>query len=244
MARAKKSMKGGQRKARGPGLGTFLAGSPGAQVAVATRPDIQILCVARNLQPPGGIPGEEVTLYTVEAVEDSGALVNGEEAEIRWECQLLAEDIMEEVEVVADKEQEQQSSQELEEKTVEEQGLKRHGGLSEQPVLDVLQSLAALQMELRSEHEKNHWAYVSFMLKNHHSRKCHLAWRSAIIQGIADFWINAVSLLLLVGVHLLGGEGGGAEARGCVRVRAQEGRWRSVKEVWSWTMAGSKGTAK
>ncbi|KAF4008062.1 hypothetical protein G4228_019622 [Cervus hanglu yarkandensis] len=144
-----------------------------------------------NLQPPGGIPGEEVTLYTVEAVEDSGALVNGEEAEIRWECQLLAEDIMEEVEVVADKEQEQQSSQELEEKTVEEQGLKRHGGLSEQPVLDVLQSLAALQMELRSEHEKNHWAYVSFMLKNHHSRKCHLAWRSAIIQGIADFWINA-----------------------------------------------------
>ena len=58
----------------------------------------------------------------MEAVQDSQTLVDGDVAGIRWEFWLLAEDIMEEVEVVADEEQKQWSSQELEEKTVEEQG--------------------------------------------------------------------------------------------------------------------------
>ena len=64
---------------------------------------------------------------------------------------------MEEVEVVADEEQKQGSSQDLKEKTLEEQGLERPGGPSEWPALAALKALAALQVELRSHHEKTAW---------------------------------------------------------------------------------------
>ena len=71
-------------------------------------------------------------------MDDSGALVDRDEAGIWRECQLLAEDVMEKVEVVAGEEQFQRSSQELD-KTVEEQGLERPGGPSERPMPDALQ---------------------------------------------------------------------------------------------------------
>ena len=57
--------------------------------------------------------------------------MDGDLAGIGRGFHLLAEHIMEEVEVVADEEQEQRSFRELEEKTVEEQGQERPGGLSE-----------------------------------------------------------------------------------------------------------------
>uniref|UniRef100_A0A8B9WYY8 Testis-specific Y-encoded protein 1-like n=1 Tax=Bos mutus grunniens TaxID=30521 RepID=A0A8B9WYY8_BOSMU len=132
----------------------------------------------------------------VEAVEEGEALVDGDVAGIGREFQLLAEDIMEEVEVVADEEQEQRPSQELEEKTVEEQGQERPGGPCERQELDAVQALAALQVELSSEREQNRRAYVQFMRKNHQRRKRHLARRSAIIQGIPGFWAKAVSFAL------------------------------------------------
>ncbi|XP_059740252.1 testis-specific Y-encoded protein 1-like [Bos taurus] len=137
-------------------------------------------------------PGQEATLFRVEAVEEGEALVDGDVAGIGREFQLLAEDIMEEVEVVADEEQEQRPSQELEEKTVEEQGQERPGGPCERQELDALQALAALQVELSSEREQNRRAYVQFMRKNHQRRKRHLARRSAIIQGIPGFWAKAI----------------------------------------------------
>nr|CAI9690161.1 unnamed protein product [Rangifer tarandus platyrhynchus] len=87
-----------------PGLRTFLAGSPGAQGTVATWPAIVMLCAAGTLQPPVGTPGEEVTLYMMEAVEDCRDLVDGEEVGIGRECHWLGEHIMEEVEAVADEE--------------------------------------------------------------------------------------------------------------------------------------------
>ena len=65
-------------------------------------PAVVMLSTAVTLQPPVGTPGEEVTLYMVEVVYDSGAMVDREETGIRWECQLWAEDVMEEVKVVAD----------------------------------------------------------------------------------------------------------------------------------------------
>ncbi|KAJ1057324.1 hypothetical protein K5549_022101, partial [Capra hircus] len=102
--------------------------------------------------------------------------------------QLLAEDIIEDVEVVADEEQQQGSSQELEEKTVEEQSQERPGGPSELPALDVLQALATPQVELSSESEKNLRAYVWFTCKSHQRRRRDLAQKNAIIQGIPDFW--------------------------------------------------------
>lgn len=58
-------------------------------------------------------------------MQDSETLVDGDVAGIGWKFQLLAEDIMEEVEAVADEQWEQWSSQELEEKTVKEQGQDR-----------------------------------------------------------------------------------------------------------------------
>uniref|UniRef100_A0A8B9WSG7 Testis-specific Y-encoded protein 1-like n=1 Tax=Bos mutus grunniens TaxID=30521 RepID=A0A8B9WSG7_BOSMU len=140
---------------------------------------------AGTLQPPVVTPSEEAILFRVEAVQDSQTLVDGDVAGIGREFRLLAEDIMEEVEVVADEEQKQWSSQELEEKTVEEQGQDRPGGPSEHQALDVLKALAALQVELSSECEQNHRAY-------HQRRKHHLAWGSAIIQGIPGFWAKTI----------------------------------------------------
>ncbi len=57
--------------------------------------------------------------------EDGRALVDGDVVGIRRVFQLPVEDIMEEVEVSADEEQQQGSSQELEEKMLEEQGQER-----------------------------------------------------------------------------------------------------------------------
>ena len=76
-------------------------------------PAIAMLCMARTLQPPVGTPGDEVTLNMVEAVEDGGARVDREEAGIGQECQLLAEEVMEEVEVVVDEEWDHGSPQRL-----------------------------------------------------------------------------------------------------------------------------------
>ena len=83
---------------------------------------------------------------------------------------------------------------------VEEQGQERPGSTTELPGQDVLQALAALQVELSSEHEKNCRAYLHFMHKNHQRRKPDLARRCAIIQSIPYFWAIAVSFLLLLGV--------------------------------------------
>ena len=77
---------------------------------------------------------------------------------------------------------------------VEEQGQERPGSMTELPGQDVLQALAALQVELSSECEQNRRAY-------HQRRKHHLAWRSATMQGIPGFWAKTVSFLLLLWVR-------------------------------------------
>uniref|UniRef100_A0A452FID1 Uncharacterized protein n=1 Tax=Capra hircus TaxID=9925 RepID=A0A452FID1_CAPHI len=127
-------------------------------------------------------PGEDATLFRVEAGEDSEAQVDGVMAGFRRDFQLL------DVEVVPDEEQQQGSSLELEEKTVEEQCQERPGGPSELPALDVLQALVTLQGDLSSEPEKTCRAYVWFTCKSHERRKRDLAQKSAIIQGIPVFW--------------------------------------------------------
>ena len=92
---------------------------------------------------------------------------------------------------------------------MEEQGQERPGSAIEIPGQDALQALAALLVELSSEHKKNCRAYFQFMCKNHQRRKPDLAWRSAIIWGIPCFWAIAVSFLLLFEV-CCSGRGGGA----------------------------------
>ncbi|KAB0340026.1 hypothetical protein FD755_024816 [Muntiacus reevesi] len=142
------------------GLRTFLAGGPGAQGARSPSPWWRRWRTARGR---------------------GGPLVDGDEAGIGRECQLLAED-----------ERDQGSSQELEEKTVEEQGLERPRGPSERPAPNALQARTALQLEVSSLHEENRRAYVRLMRMNHLRRKRHLARRSAILQGIPGFWAKAI----------------------------------------------------
>ena len=65
-----------------------------------------ILWATGTLQPPVFTSGEKATLFRVEVVEDIKALVDGDVVGIRQELQLLVDDIMGEVEVVADEERE------------------------------------------------------------------------------------------------------------------------------------------
>ena len=51
------------------------------------------------------MPDKEATLFRLEVVDDSEALVDGDVAGIGWGFQLPEEDIMEEVEIVADEHQ-------------------------------------------------------------------------------------------------------------------------------------------
>ena len=138
-----------------------------------------------------------------------------------------------------------------------EQVLERCRGPSEQPAIDVLHALSALHFEVSSKHEEMCQSYFRFMHMKHLGRKYHLARRSAILQGIPDFWAKTVYFLLLLGVWLSGRGGGSmAEAGACARVgsrwggmfrcwvKAQDGCHRLLREVWSWAVAGSKGTAE
>ena len=65
-------------------------------------PAIMMLCATGTLHTSVVMPGEEATLFKVEVMEDSKALVDTDVAGIRLVFQGLAEDIMEEVEIVAD----------------------------------------------------------------------------------------------------------------------------------------------
>ena len=76
--------------------------SLGSQGDGAPWPVLVMLCMAGTLQPPVVTPGEDATLFRVEAGEDGEAQVDGVVAGIRWGFQLLAEDIFEDVEVVPD----------------------------------------------------------------------------------------------------------------------------------------------
>ena len=121
---------------------TFLVVSPGAQGDGAPQPALVMLCTAATLQPPVVTPGEDATLFKVEAAGDGGALVDRDMAGIRRVFQLLMENIMEELEVLADEEQQQGSSQDLEEKMLGDQVQEWLGGLNELLALDTLQALA------------------------------------------------------------------------------------------------------
>ena len=122
--------------------------------------------------------------------------------------------------MVAEEEQGKLPSQEREDKLEEQdQENPRTGASSDQPPLEALEALAALQVQLSSPNEKDPRAYLQLQRKDHQKRKHPLNQRSAIIQGIPGTWGKAVSLLLLLlGQMLRGGEGTGAG--GGVGVRA------------------------
>lgn len=174
----------------GPGEGVItpgswiLAVSPGLHEGGALGPSSPV-GAAEAMQAPGGVPGEEATLYWVEAVEEGAALEEGEVAGIGQDVQLLVLDVMEEVEVVVYEEQEQVSSEE------QGQELARPGTPSDRPALE---ALAALQLELEPVNKQAQRAHARLKHKNCQRRTLHLEHRSAIIQGIRGFWVEVVSL--------------------------------------------------
>ena len=159
----------------------ILVVSPGPHEGGALGPT-GLVGAAEAMQAPGGVPGEEAVLFWV---EEGAALEEGEVAGIGQEFQLLVLDVMEEVEVVVYEEQEQVSS--------EEQGQEhpRPGTPSDRPALE---ALVALQLELDPVNKKAQRAHARLKHKNCQRRRVHLEHRSAIIQGIPGFWVEVVSL--------------------------------------------------
>ena len=150
---------------------------------------------------------------------------------------LLVEDIIEEVEVVAEEEQGKLSSQEREEKP-EEQGQEHPstGASSDQPPLEALEALAVLQVELSSTQETDPKAYLRLQRKDHQRRKRPLSQRSAIIQGNPGLWANAKSLVPLLRGQMLrrtrrnrSRRRGGGE--GTHQLRGGQGNW-GAWELW------------
>ncbi|XP_059740114.1 testis-specific Y-encoded protein 3-like isoform X2 [Bos taurus] len=162
----------------------ILVVSPGLHEGGALGPSSPVWA-AEAMQAAGGAPGEEAALFWVEAVEEGAAVEEGEVAGLGQEFQLLVLDVMEEVEVVAYEEQEQVSSEE------HVHDHPRPGALSDRPALEVL---AALQLELEPVNKKAERAHARLKHKTSQRRKVHLEHRSAIIQGIRGFWVEVVSL--------------------------------------------------
>ena len=122
---------------------------------------------------------------------------------VRKVFQLLVEDIIEEVEVVVEEEQGKLPLQDQEQ--LEEQGQEnpRTGASSDQPPLEALEALAALQVHLSSPNEKDPTAYLWLQRNDHQRRKRPLSQRSTISQGIPGLWPKAVSLVLLLRGQML-----------------------------------------
>ena len=124
--------------------------------------------------------------------KEGEALEEGEKEGIGQDIRLLVEeDSTEEVEVVADVEQEQLSSQKPEEQSQE---CARPGTLSDLPAdaggAGVTGSPSG--SEFNSGNVKDHRAYICIRWNNH-QRKGHLAQRCAIFQGIESSWDEALS---------------------------------------------------
>ena len=119
--------------------------------------------------------------------KEGEALEEGDMARIGQDIRLLVEeDSTAEVEVVADVEQEQLSSQEPEEKPEQERA--RPGTLSDLPDHTGGAGVTAFN----SGNVKDHSAYIRIRWNNRQSEG-HLAQRCVIFQGITCFWAQTPS---------------------------------------------------
>ena len=88
-----------------PGAPGHLSCKPWCSGCWGPWPSFLMLFVAGTLELPVVMPGKEATLFRLEAVEDTEPLVDGDAAGIGQGVQLPAEYITEEVEILADEEQ-------------------------------------------------------------------------------------------------------------------------------------------
>ncbi|XP_068390375.1 testis-specific Y-encoded protein 3-like [Eschrichtius robustus] len=125
--------------------------------------------------------GEGAAIFSGEVVQQGAALLEGEVARIGEVFWLPVEDIMEEVEVVAeeDEEQEQQEEQMLEEP-----------GPSPKSAPSPLEVLEAVQLQMEPLNRQCTRACARLKLRTLWRRKTYLEHRSTIIQSIPGFWVK------------------------------------------------------
>nr|XP_030708221.1 testis-specific Y-encoded protein 1-like [Globicephala melas] len=144
--------------------------------------------------------GEEAAIFSGEVVQQCPALLEGEVARIGEVFWLPVEDMMEEVEVVAEEQQQEEQEErkqvvaEEPEEEPQEQGQEEPGPrptVTGSP-LEALQALQALQLELSTLNTQASRTYTRLKRRICQRRESHLDGRSAIIQGIPGFWTRAI----------------------------------------------------
>ncbi|XP_067580993.1 testis-specific Y-encoded protein 2-like [Pseudorca crassidens] len=129
--------------------------------------------------------GEEAAIFSGQCA----ALLEGEVARIMEVFWQPVEDMMEELEVVAEKQQQQVVAEEQEEKP-QEQGQEEPGPSPKSASLEALEALKVLQLQLEpvnAECSRQHFRLKVTTLRR---RKPYLEHRSTIIQSIPGFWVK------------------------------------------------------
>ena len=127
---------------------------------------------------------EEGTAFRVETVQERAAGVESEQAALGEEAVLVADNIMAEVEVVAQEEA-------LVKGQVEAQ--RAQSGPGPMTPESALEELLAIQVELELVNAPVRKAFSRQREKMERRRKPHLDHRGAIIQSVPGFWANVVS---------------------------------------------------
>ncbi|XP_060149120.1 testis-specific Y-encoded protein 3-like [Globicephala melas] len=167
----------------GPGVILGVGGGP--QEAGARGSPAVVREVGRVLALADGW-GEEAAIFIGEVVRQCAALLEGEVARIMDVFWQPVEDMMEEVEVVAEKQQQQVVAEEQEEKP-QEQGQEEPGP---SPKSASLEALKVLQLQLESVNRECSRQHFRLKVTTLRRRKPYLEHRSTIIQSIPGFWVK------------------------------------------------------
>ncbi|XP_033706228.1 testis-specific Y-encoded protein 2-like [Tursiops truncatus] len=133
--------------------------------------------------------GEEAAIFSGEVVRQCAALLEGEVARIMEVFWQPVEDMMEEVEVVAEKQQQQVVAEEQEEKP-QEQGQEEPGPSPKSASLEALEALKVLQLQLEPVNRECSRQHFRLKVTTLRRRKPYLEHRSTIIQSIPGFWVK------------------------------------------------------
>ncbi|XP_069900866.1 testis-specific Y-encoded protein 3-like [Globicephala melas] len=171
----------------GPGVILGVGGGP--QEAGARGSPAVVREVGRVLALADGW-GEEAAIFIGEVVRQCAALLEGEVARIMEVFWQPVEDMMEEVEVVAEKQQQQRVVAEEQEEKPQEQGQEEPGPSPKSASLDALEALKVLQLQLEPVNAECSRQLFRLKVTTLRRRKPYLEHRSTIIQSIPGFWVK------------------------------------------------------
>ncbi|XP_016885551.1 testis-specific Y-encoded protein 2 isoform X6 [Homo sapiens] len=130
---------------------------------------------------------KEGTAFRMEAVQEGAAGVESEQAALGEEAVLLLDDIMAEVEVVAE---EEGLVERREEAQRAQQAVPGPGPMTPESALE---ELLAVQVELEPVNAQARKAFSRQREKMERRRKPHLDRRGAVIQSVPGFWANVIA---------------------------------------------------